>query len=112
MRARLFVYGTLMRAKVVRGLIGRVPAAREATLRGFARCRLRGRTYPGLVGDEGGSVSGMVYEVTREELDVLDQYEGPDYERVLVEDGEGGRLYVYLTHSDWAHLVMREAPEV
>jgi gamma-glutamylcyclotransferase (GGCT)/AIG2-like uncharacterized protein YtfP len=59
---RLFVYGTLMDAWMMRRLIGRVPEGREARLRGYERCRLRGRPYPGLIPIRGAVVEGVCYE--------------------------------------------------
>jgi uncharacterized protein (TIGR03086 family) len=42
------------------------------------------------------------------ELEVLDEYEGGEYERELVDGGEIGRVFVYVTRPSCGSLVVRE----
>lgn len=79
---RLFVYGTLQHPPLLGHLLGRVPDLRPAVVSGWRAARLRGRVYPGLV--PGGWARGHVLEVDATELEVLDAFEGPQYERVDV----------------------------
>ena len=80
----LFVYGTLQHPPLLDRLLGRVPSLRPATLAGHRAARLAGRAYPGLVVEAAASAPGAVLAVTRDELEVLDVFEGDQYERVVV----------------------------
>lgn len=80
---RLFVYGTLQHPRLLEHLLGRRPPLRPAVLPGWRAARLRGRVYPGLL-PGGGPAAGHLVEVEDRELDVLDRFEGPQYERVAV----------------------------
>lgn len=82
----LFVYGSLaypdVWSKVVRGRYRSV----AAELDGFRRFAIRGVTYPGITGSSGGRVAGRLYrDVTPDDLDRLDCFEGSDYRRIEVE---------------------------
>jgi gamma-glutamylcyclotransferase (GGCT)/AIG2-like uncharacterized protein YtfP len=81
---RLFVYGTLQHPPLLEHLLGRVPAWQPATLAGWRAARLRGRVYPGLV-PGGGPATGRLVEVDDHELELLDRFEGPQYERIRVQ---------------------------
>jgi len=78
----LFVYGTLLDARVldrmagVRGLHRRL---RPARLAGFTRVYLRGTPYPTLVRRAGATVDGALLRVTGAPLARLNAYEGPSY---------------------------------
>lgn len=87
---RLFVYGTLQHPPLLEQLLGRVPPLRPASVEGWRAARLRGRAYPGLLPGP-GPARGHLLEVDDAELDVLDAFEGPQYERIAVAavaDGE------------------------
>lgn len=81
---RLFVYGTLQHPPLLEHLLGRSPALDAATVAGWRAARLRGRVYPGLVPAPGSSAHGHVIEVDDDELALLDRFEGPQYERIVV----------------------------
>ncbi len=88
----MFVYGTLEIPEVVRALLGRVPAGEVATLRGYVRGMVRGRSYPGARTRAGAETVGIVYEgVSGRELRLLDRFEGTMYRRrrVRVRTGPG-----------------------
>lgn len=97
---RLFVYGTLADPTICAGLLGRAPRPAPARLRGFVRREVRGETYPAIVAEPGGLVPASVYaDISREELAVLDGYEGDEYARieVAVETDAGvTRAWVYV----------------
>lgn len=95
MAVALFVYGTLMSPQVLKVLLGRVPPLMEpAILKGrFRRHPVLEQVYPGLIvpyNDEGSSgistTRGMLLqEIKPHELQVLDWFEGDDYEKHTVE---------------------------
>ena len=92
---RLFVYGTLQHPPLLEHLLGRRPGLCPATLPGWRAARLRGRVYPGLL-PGGGPAAGHLLGVDDLELDVLDRFEGPQYERVaVVVDAGGDRVGVW-----------------
>ena len=97
---RLFVYGTLADPAVCTGLLGRAPRPAPAGLHGFVRHEVRGETYPAIVPEPGGLVLGSVYaDIAREELAVLDGYEGDEYARIEVSvemDAGVARAWVYV----------------
>lgn len=90
---KLFVYGTLQHPPVIGALLGRVPEATAAMIDGYRAAPLRGRVFPGLVVDPASKAVGHVIEVSDSEVDVLDRFEGEQYERVAVRatptDGRG-----------------------
>ena len=84
---RLFVYGTLQHPPLLRHLLGRAPALEPVSVDGWRAARLRGRVYPGLIPMPGSTARGHLLDVDDAELDVLDRFEGPQYERIAVTAG-------------------------
>jgi gamma-glutamylcyclotransferase (GGCT)/AIG2-like uncharacterized protein YtfP len=83
---RLFAYGTLMLPALVQALLGRRVHARPARLEGFARYRMRGRPYPGIVAMPGAATQGVLIEgLTPADVRRLDAFEGTLYQRRRVE---------------------------
>ena len=92
-------------------LLERAPPQSPYLLSSFHRFKIRDRVYPAISPVDGESVEGMVMNLTDEEIEVLDRYEGSSYHRVSVtvtrststtnleeEDGEGEEevfVYVY-----------------
>jgi gamma-glutamylcyclotransferase (GGCT)/AIG2-like uncharacterized protein YtfP len=58
--ANVFVYGTLMADQVAKGLLGRVPASKPASLQGYARFRVKGAAFPAIVAHPQEMVKGKV----------------------------------------------------
>ena len=80
----LFVYGTLQHPPLLAHLIGRVPPLRPAELAGHRAAPIAGRVYPGLLVDPAATARGKVVDVDERELEILDAFEGPLYDRVDV----------------------------
>ncbi len=82
----LFVYGTLMSAEVLQGLLHRVPSHRPALLRGYARWTVKRATFPAILrAAAADSVDGIVLDgLSARELRCLDFYEDEAYERLAV----------------------------
>lgn len=82
----VFVYGTLLAPEIVNVLIERIPRSAPAWLSDHRRFSLRGRTYPAAVPFPEAKLLGKVlYDLTDEELAVLDAFEDIDYTKELVE---------------------------
>lgn len=111
----VFTYGSLMFAQVwqrvvrgthstrgtrdTRGMFGSEPA----TLDAYARYAIVGETYPAMVPEYGGHVTGVLYrDLTASDVAALDAFEGSEYRRdnVRVRLASGGEVnagaYIYL----------------
>jgi len=107
----LFAYGTLRVDAVLRALLGRVPDSRQDTLTGWRVARLTGRVYPGLVPDPAGSATGrLLTGLGAEEWELLDRYEGEEYERrpVLLASGTSALVYVWTGAAETAEWPLEE----
>jgi gamma-glutamylcyclotransferase (GGCT)/AIG2-like uncharacterized protein YtfP len=91
----LFAYGTLMCEDIMQEVSGSLPEHRRGVLKGYARQRVRGHVYPGLLQRDGNRVDGVVYlDVPASAWERLDRFEGEMYARraVSIEMDAGGRL--------------------
>jgi gamma-glutamylcyclotransferase (GGCT)/AIG2-like uncharacterized protein YtfP len=124
MPKNLFTYGSLMYSpvweKIVRDSGAETYANQLGRIDGYSRHAVMGETYPGVIPAPGGSVRGRVYfNLSSADLARLDNFEGPDYERievsVVLDAGKTGQaesvvqagLYLYrhqdrLTPQDWS----------
>jgi gamma-glutamylcyclotransferase (GGCT)/AIG2-like uncharacterized protein YtfP len=105
----LFSYGTLQQEDVQLSTFGRRLNGHPDELRGFelsrvpiadpAVARASGRNYHDNVTVNGGGdsrVSGMVFEISDDELALADRYERTaSYERIAVTLASGKRAWVY-----------------
>ncbi len=110
----LFCYGTLQHPDVMEALVGAKRPSHAARLEGYARSGLRGEIYPGIVPAPGASTSGLVYaQLEREDLEILDVFEGPLYERIAAEvvlaNGARASAWVYAVHARQRDRVTGEA---
>ena len=100
--ASLFCYGTLQHPDVMEALIGARRPARPGRLDGYARSELRGEIYPGIVPAPDASTPGLLYtQLAPEDLEILDVFEGPLYERVAIQVVVGDArapAWVYAVH--------------
>lgn len=94
---RIFAYGTLQDPVIQTAVLGHILQGQPDTLHGFRKSTITfGRAaYPIIVADESGSVAGTVYEVTAEELVLLDHYETSAYRRLHVTLASGREAWVY-----------------
>jgi gamma-glutamylcyclotransferase (GGCT)/AIG2-like uncharacterized protein YtfP len=91
----LFAYGTLMCGDIMQEVSSCLLEHRPGVLKGYARRRVRGQVYPGLLQREGNRVDGLVYlDVPASAWERLDRFEGEMYARraVSIEIDSGGRL--------------------
>jgi gamma-glutamylcyclotransferase (GGCT)/AIG2-like uncharacterized protein YtfP len=107
----IFAYGTLEAPEVVALVLGRTLPGVEARLDDFARHRVRGRLFPGIVPRTEAATPGtLLREASDADLARLDSFEGALYERRRVEvtltaRTEDGRV---LREEAWVYVVRRE----
>ncbi len=90
----VFAYGTLMHPDVMRVVTGSLRTYQSALLPGYARYRVRGEFYPGLIPAQAAQTSGVLYRgLVRTEVRKLDAFEGVLYER--------RRVLVRLAGGEW-----------
>jgi hypothetical protein len=93
-----FFIGTLMDADVADHILGRPLssfAPKPATLYGYKRVYVEDATYPGIVLHPESSVGViLVRDVTADEVNKLNAFEGPDYDThtVMVESADGEQI--------------------
>ncbi|WP_306547233.1 gamma-glutamylcyclotransferase family protein [Desulfobulbus sp.] len=109
-KSALFCYGTLQSPLVMKAVTGQAYAGQEATLNNWARFRVRGSEYPGIIRLEDSSVSGKLYWGLNEQaMEKLDAFEGDKYERVIVQvsmiDGSCQEAYAYAIKEDCRKLL-------
>lgn len=77
----LFVYGTLQDPEVLGLLLDDLPRLTPVTVPGWRVAPVRGQVFPGLVADPDAHARGHHLPVDDDQLDVLDRFEGPAYDR-------------------------------
>jgi hypothetical protein len=109
---RLFTYGILMVPAVMETVVGRRPDGSAAVLAGFARYRILGEEFPGLVVSPGAMTDGVVYDgIDRHDLALTDRFEGAWYERVLVKVSRAGirvDAHVYVIRQEYRDILSAE----
>ena len=81
----IFAYGTLMIPEVMYAVTTREFQFKDAILRGYARFRVKGESYPGIIPVTDSVTEGSVYfDVDKLSLARLDTFEGDLYQRTPV----------------------------
>ncbi|MGE4400634.1 MAG: gamma-glutamylcyclotransferase family protein [Desulfobulbus sp.] len=101
----LFCYGTLQSPLVMKAVTGHSYNGQEAILNNWARFRVRGSEYPGIIRKEESSVTGKVYwDLDEPTMEKLDAFEGEKYERVIIQvtmaDGTNMDAWAYAIKDD------------
>lgn len=82
----VFVYGSLLAPEVVSALIDRVPRTAPAYVPHYHRHSIKGRLYPAAIPFPEDKVYGKVlFDLTDQELAVLDEFEDIEYIKEIVE---------------------------
>ena len=82
---RLFAYGSLMVPAVWQAVCGVPALQRPATLTGYARFRVRGQHFPGIMPVTGATTEGVLIDDIDDTLwRRLDEFESTFYERLVV----------------------------
>ncbi len=105
----LFCYGTLQSPLVMKAVTGRSYNGQEAVLHNWARFRVRGSEYPGIIRKEESSVSGKVYwDLDESTMEELDEFEGEKYERVIVQVAMADGTFM----EAWAYAIKDECKKL
>jgi gamma-glutamylcyclotransferase (GGCT)/AIG2-like uncharacterized protein YtfP len=93
----LFAYGTLLDKNIQVRVFGHEVQGHPDQLADYRRV-IRNfvcGSYPDIIFESGSLVSGMILELTDNELEQCDRYEGDEYERVSVVLKNGSKAFVY-----------------
>ena len=111
---KLFTYGTLRSPATQRKLLGRtLGGGKPDTVRGYRLAKLTGihEVYSILQPHPDSVVEGMLYEVSAEELERLDAYEGDAYQRVSVRLLSKTRAWAYMENPKSSFRIHIEPPD-
>jgi len=106
----VFAYGTFLFPQIMTAITGREHDGQKAWINNFAAFKVTGDIYPGIWPLEGVQTEGILYHnVSKEELEAMDRYEGEEYSRELLpvetEDGEIHKVWVYVFRAAYKHLL-------
>ena len=101
MPTHIFTYGSLMFSEVWQRVVAGSYASDSATLRGYRRYAVKHDTYPGIIAQTNGAVTGLIYyNVSSPDVTALDHFEGDQYRRIEVDatapDGTTRLVQTYL----------------
>ena len=89
---RIFVYETLLDPEVLEEAIGKQKKPKETKLKGYREISKdlndNQKNYHTIIPDKSQTISGKVYELTKDELKKLDQWE-KEYKRITVHCSDG-----------------------
>ncbi len=111
---KLFTYCTLRDPATQERLLGRtLGEGLPDTLRGYRLAKLTGIhfVYSILQPQSGSTVDGVLFEVTPDELEQLDEYEGEAYQRISVTLVSKTRAWVYCENPKSSFRIHIEAPD-
>lgn len=82
----VFTYGSLMFPEVWQRVVRGDYSSAAGTVADCRRYAIERETYPGMVREPGGSVTGVVYfDIDAADLTALDVFEGSDYQRETID---------------------------
>ena len=111
---KLFAYGTLRSPATQQRLLGRtLGEGAPDSVRGYRLAKLTGihEVYSILQPHPGAVVEGMRFEVSAEELERLDAYEGDAYQRVSVRLVSKTRAWAYMENPKSSFRIHIEPPD-
>ena len=108
----VFTYGTLQIGSVMKAVTGKDFPSFPATLHGYQRFKIKGKTYPGIIKNESSAVEGTLYKgIDAESLVLLDEFEDISYERCLVDvmvNDKKENAFLYVTSEDYKQYLSSE----
>ncbi|MCX2745567.1 gamma-glutamylcyclotransferase [Mangrovivirga sp. M17] len=105
---KVFAYGTLRDDSIQKKLFSRLLKGIKDSLCGFRQYNIQwienidGKniysTYPAISksGNDQDLIDGYLYELTDDELLITDEYEGDEYQRIIITTNSGTEAFVYI----------------
>ena len=111
---KLFSYGTLRDPATQQQVLGRsLGTGSPDTLRGYRLATLKGihQLYTILQPQAGSTVAGLLFDVNKDDLVRLDDYEGDAYQRISVTLMSKTRAWVYCENPKSSFRIHIDAPD-
>jgi 2'-5' RNA ligase len=111
MSEKLFVYGKLREKEIQKEVIGRIIEGKRFIIEGFSlsKISIERENYFAAMYDLDGKIEGKIIEVSKEELKVIDDYEGKEYERIYVEKNN---MWIYVRSKIRAFIAVDFSDEI
>ena len=96
---KIFAYGTLLDPVVQMEVLGRTETGTFAVVDGYRVLydyEVNGVEYPIAIKDSTSKVLGKFFDITDEDLSLIDEYETNDYIRKIVKTTEGIEAHMYV----------------
>lgn len=93
---KLFVYGTLQDSDVQKSLMGREILGHSDSLNGYIINSMLMPPYPVALPEDNSQIDGQILQVSLDELEKLDEYEGECYIRIQTWLVSGQEAWVYI----------------
>lgn len=101
MTDKLFVYGSLKDPEVQQLFMGRIIKGTPNTISGYTLSTIDYglETFPVLIPDglNKQKINGLVLELSSEEIQVIDNYEGEEYVRIQATLADNTKAWVYVS---------------
>ena len=106
----IFTYGTLMSLKIWERVVMGKYLFQPGILQGYTCNKVKNEVYPGLIKSKTTTVKGVIYwDVNREDILRLDQFEGDEYKRIIVKIKDPGNkefvCQTYLVKDEFNHKI-------
>ena len=106
----IFTYGTLMSLKIWERVVMGKYLFHPGILQGYTCNKVKNEVYPGLIKSKTTTVKGVIYwDVNREDILRLDQFEGDEYKRIMVKIKDSGNKGIdcqtYLVKDEFNHKI-------
>ena len=114
----VFCYGSLMFSEVWNRIVKGSYPSKLGLVKGYERRKVKGVTYPCLIkNNDRKKVEGVIYfDVDKQDLLKLDQFEGAEYERIgevaYLKNGGCVEVELYLWRNKYLNLVETEQWDV
>lgn len=96
---KLFAYGTLLNETIQKNVIGRLVEGPPDLLIGYRKVmrQFSSGIYPDLIDSATCEVKGQIFDLSDEELERCDRYEGDEYRRTSILLKSGVEAFVYMS---------------
>lgn len=107
------MYGTLMSDYIYDSVLNNVESIDKCNgvLRHYKRVCIKNKIYPAIIKDDSSFVNGILKKIPRNHLKLLDEFEGDEYQRELLEikvSGNTINAWVYVWKKSLDELILRD----